>query len=142
MSNPESKDALNKDTLNLDNNLVCLVGNQDYSEAEIEDLFSHLFELTATLNSWVFYQRLGPDIGITTSGLSALSKHYLELEAMGCKALAVECELDNLYVSIIYERLPKELSLPIKISPDPDTLVTFLKTHVSQISLQLIDQDR
>ncbi len=125
MSKDESEEAY------LEGNILYIKADQEYDKQEIDRLLTLVSSLIKGLDNWAFYQRVDPDMGISTSGVDSLCQHYLGLEKQGCRALAVECEKDNLYVDIIFARLPKELTLPIKISSNSSRLMAFIEDNLS-----------
>lgn len=116
------------DLFYLTGNMLSVEVNREFDSIAIDEFFTRVETLTKSLDQWLFYQKVGPDMGISTNGLESLYRHYRQLQKVGCCGIAVES--DNMYVHIGVDRWPDDLDLPVKVASTKHELQDFIQEHL------------
>ena len=104
--------------------------NREFDAIAIDEFFTQVWALTESLDEWIFYQKVGPDMGISATGLDTLFRYYRQLDERGCRCIAVES--NNLYADIAIHRWPSDLNMPIKISSQKEELESFIQQYLPE----------
>lgn len=116
------------DSLSLQGQVLQLSTDREFDALEIDKIFERIWILTENSNQWAFYQKIGVNFGISTSGVDALYQNYFKLESRGCCVIVVES--DNLFVDIALHRRPPTLKLPVIMSKDANQLNEVIKQYL------------
>lgn len=120
------------DSLSLQGQILQLSTDREFDAQEIDKIFAKVWMLIENSNHWAFYQKIGVNFGISTSGVDALYENYFKLESRGCCVVAVESE--NLFVDIASHKRPTALKLPIIVSKNADQLNEIIKQYLGNTS--------